>query len=258
MKERVITGIVLAVLFMIPFYIGGYWFTYLTIILALIAYYELTTIIKIRLFGTKWFVGIIGVILLLSPLLIPGLEKIQIKVLLILVLFFITSTVFNEGYSIEKAGTLLISVLYIAFGFESLGEARIEKGMIWTVSILLSIWATDSGAYFVGKNIGTRKLAKRISPNKTVEGSIGGVIIALIVGIILQLTINPYGTLSRAIIITLVVSVAGQVGDLVESALKRHFEVKDSGKLLPGHGGVLDRLDSWIFVFIGLKIIGMV
>ncbi|WP_445506888.1 phosphatidate cytidylyltransferase [Niallia sp. 03190] len=258
MKERIITGIVLAVLFMIPFYFGGYWFTYLTIILAMIAYYELTTIIKIRLFGTKWFVGIIGVILILSPLLIPGLEQIQIKVLLILVLFFITSTVFNEGYSIEKAGTLLIGVLYIAFGFESLGEARIEKGMIWTFSVLLSIWATDSGAYFVGKNFGKRKLAERISPNKTVEGSIGGVIIALIVGIILQLTINPYETLSGAIIITLVVSVAGQVGDLVESALKRHFEVKDSGKLLPGHGGVLDRLDSWIFVFIGLKLIGMV
>jgi phosphatidate cytidylyltransferase len=258
MKERIITGIIIAILFLIPFIIGGYAFTILTLLLSLIAYYELSTIIKIRLFGTKWFVGIIGVILILSPLLIPGFEEIQLKVLLALVLFFITSTVFNEGFSIEKAGALLIGILYIAFGFESMGEARIEKGMLWTLYILLTIWATDSGAYFVGKKIGKRKLAKKISPNKTIEGSIGGVFIALIIGVSLHLIAPQFESLFNAIIITLVVSIAGQIGDLVESALKRHFNVKDSGKLLPGHGGILDRLDSWIFVFIGLKMIGVI
>lgn len=261
MKERIITAIIILILFMIPFYIGEFWFTYLTMILAVIAYHELTTIIKIRPFGTKWTVGMAGIVLLFLPLL-PFLnitfEQIQIKVLLALVLFFLTSTVFNIEYSIEKAGTLLIGVLYIGFGFVFLAEARIDEGLLWTLAVLLSIWATDSGAYFVGRKFGKRKLAQKVSPNKTIEGAVGGIIIALIIGIILQMTLHPFENYFETILLTFVVSIAGQIGDLVESALKRHFKVKDSGKLLPGHGGILDRLDSWIFVFIGLKLVGLI
>lgn len=261
MKERVITGIIILILFMIPFYIGAFWFTYLAMVLAIIAFHELTTIIKIRKYGTKYFVGLAGIVLLFLPLL-PFLnvtfEIIQIKVLLALVLFFLTSTVFNIEYSIEKAGTLLIGVLYIGFGFVFLAEARIDEGLLWTLAVLISIWATDSGAYFVGRKFGKTKLAEKVSPNKTIEGSIGGIIIALIIGLIMQMSFQPFDNYGETVLLILVVSIAGQVGDLVESALKRHFKVKDSGKLLPGHGGILDRLDSWIFVFIGLKLIGLI
>lgn len=258
MKERIFTGIVLGILFIIPFYIGGHWFTYLALLMALIAYYELSTIIKIRVFGNKWFAGLLGVVLLFLPLFTNGLEQIQIKVLMALVLFFITATVFNVGFSIEKAGALLIGILYIGFGFVSLAEARIGEGFIYTFAILISIWATDSGAYFVGRKFGKKKLAERISPNKTIEGAIGGIIIALIIVVLLQVLLSPFESYVETITIIFIVSIAGQIGDLVESALKRHFGVKDSGKILPGHGGILDRMDSWIFVFIGLKLIGMV
>lgn len=110
------------------------------------------------------------------------------------------------------------------------------------------IWSTDSGAYFVGKSLGKRKLWPEISPNKTVEGFVGGIVIALVLSTIFQLVANlpiPYFYL---LLITLFLSVFGQIGDLVESALKRHYDVKDSGKILPGHGGVLDRFDSFLFV----------
>lgn len=200
----------------------------------------------------------LGVLLLFLPLFISGYEQIQLRVLLALVLFFITSTVFSEGFSIEKAGTMLMGALYIGFGFVSLAEARLEEGVIWTFAILISIWASDSGAYFVGRKFGRRKLAEKISPNKTIEGSIGGVVTAIIFGVLLQIIVNPFESYLEVIMIPLVVAVAGQVGDLVESALKRHYGVKDSGKILPGHGGILDRLDSWIFVFIGLKLAGII
>lgn len=257
MKERIITGIIMAILFLIPFYLGSYWFSAFSLILAIIAYYEFTAIIKVR-YRIKWFVGLIGIIFLFLPLFSLGIEQIQIKVLIALVLFFITATIFNEEFSIDKAGALLIGVLYIGFGFVSLTEARLDKGAFWTLSILLTIWTTDSGAYFIGRKYGKRKLAPKISPNKTVEGAIGGIVTAIIIGTVLQFTLNTFSSYFEALIITIVVSIAGQVGDLVESALKRNFGVKDSGKILPGHGGVLDRLDSWIFVFIGLYVIGLI
>lgn len=102
--------------------------------------------------------------------------------------------------------------------------------------------------YFVGKSLGKRKLWPEISPNKTVEGFAGGIVIALVLATIFQLVAQlpiPYIYL---LLITLFLSVFGQLGDLVESALKRHYDVKDSGKILPGHGGILDRFDSFLFV----------
>jgi phosphatidate cytidylyltransferase len=111
------------------------------------------------------------------------------------------------------------------------------------------MWATDSGAYFIGKAIGKRKLWPEISPNKTVEGSIGGVVCALVVAILFVLFSNIHATIVSLMAITVVLSVFGQIGDLVESALKRHFNVKDSGTILPGHGGILDRFDSLLFVW---------
>lgn len=110
------------------------------------------------------------------------------------------------------------------------------------------IWATDSGAYFIGKTMGKKKLWPDISPNKTVEGSIGGVICAIIVGVLFALFTDIHAAIVTIIGITAVLSVFGQIGDLVQSAFKRHFNVKDSGNILPGHGGILDRFDSLLFV----------
>lgn len=110
------------------------------------------------------------------------------------------------------------------------------------------IWATDSGAYFIGKATGKRKLWPEISPNKTVEGSLGGVVCALIVAILFGLFADMNATVLTLMAITVILSIFGQLGDLVQSAFKRHFNVKDSGNILPGHGGILDRFDSLLFV----------
>jgi phosphatidate cytidylyltransferase len=96
--------------------------------------------------------------------------------------------------------------------------------------------------------MGKRKLWPEISPNKTVEGSLGGVICALAVAVVFIIFTNITESLIGLLIITAILSVFGQIGDLVESALKRHYNVKDSGNILPGHGGILDRFDSLLFV----------
>jgi phosphatidate cytidylyltransferase len=110
------------------------------------------------------------------------------------------------------------------------------------------IWATDSGAYFIGKATGKTKLWPEISPNKTVEGSIGGVVSALLVAVLFAIFSEINATIFTLMAITVVLSIFGQIGDLVQSAFKRHFNVKDSGNILPGHGGILDRFDSLLFV----------
>lgn len=125
---------------------------------------------------------------------------------------------------------------------------------------LLIVWITDSGAYLIGRKIGKNKLAPHISPNKTWEGSIGGSLSAVvIVGAYLYFVqaAFPY-SFSTMLLWTLVFSVGGQLGDLIESAFKRHYGVKDSGKILPGHGGILDRFDSLLFVLPLMHFAGLI
>lgn len=120
---------------------------------------------------------------------------------------------------------------------------RPDVGREAVLVLLALVWATDTGAYFGGRAIGGPKLAPRLSPNKTWSGAVGGVVAAVAVGLAAAAItgLAGYGT---AIWASAVLAVAAEVGDLIESTLKRRFGVKDMGRLIPGHGGVLDRLDS--------------
>jgi len=135
-------------------------------------------------------------------------------------------------------GTAAISILYLRM--QPLGFAL----ALWTLAI---VWATDIGAYFAGRAIGGAKLAPTISPNKTWAGLVGGMIAAGIVGAL----IAKFGHLpTRILWLAPLLAVAAQIGDLVESGMKRHAGVKDSGRILPGHGGLLDRIDGMLPVAI--------
>ncbi|AVX04584.1 phosphatidate cytidylyltransferase [Maritalea myrionectae] len=129
---------------------------------------------------------------------------------------------------------------------------------IWaTVFLAVVIWLTDSGAFFVGRLLGGVKLSPEISPSKTWSGAIGGLCFGTIGGLIVWLmaTDSPFWI---GILIAAVLSVVAQLGDLVESALKRRFLIKDSGDIIPGHGGILDRIDSFTFGGILLFLIGVI
>ena len=140
-----------------------------------------------------------------------------------------------------------IFIVKISFGINDYNPKII-------IGLFILIWTNDTFAYLVGKSIGKNKLYERISPKKTIEGFIGGVVFAVFAGyLISKLYIKPNPNFSDKSIliwtmIALIVGVFGTIGDLIESKFKRIAEVKDSGKIMPGHGGVLDRLDSVIFV----------
>ena len=114
------------------------------------------------------------------------------------------------------------------------------------ISILVLIWVNDSFAFIVGKNFGKTKLFVTVSPKKTVEGFIGGFAFSLIAAYFIS-TLNKDFSLTNWFIIAAIVSIIGTIGDLVESKLKRQANIKDSGTIMPGHGGILDRLDSLLF-----------
>jgi phosphatidate cytidylyltransferase len=120
-------------------------------------------------------------------------------------------------------------------------------GKMWIFFLLVVIFASDTGAYYAGRYLGKHKLYEAISPNKTWEGAIGGLLLSLILSN-LFLRIFPFQPLNAGIIILVfVLAITGQIGDLVESMLKRNHGAKDSGGILPGHGGILDRIDGLLF-----------
>jgi len=168
-------------------------------------------------------------------------------------------TVFSKNYTIEDAVYPIAMSFYVGFGFNALVDARIA-GLDKALLALCIVWATDSGAYLVGMNFGKRRLAPRVSPNKSVEGAFGGIIAAMLVTLIFMLVDStvalPYG-IYKMTLFAIFFSIAGQLGDLIESAMKRHFGVKDSGVFIPGHGGVLDRFDSMLAVFPIMHLFGL-
>lgn len=140
------------------------------------------------------------------------------------------------------AGALAIIPAWCALAWIHAVE---PNGHIWLFTALAIVWAADSAAYFAGRHFGKRKLAPRVSPNKTIEGLIGGVLAGVLVGVAGSLFAGATGAqVPLVALVALAATLASVVGDLYESLLKRHAGVKDSGHLIPGHGGVLDRIDG--------------
>jgi len=140
-----------------------------------------------------------------------------------------------------SAPLLIAGIAYILLGAAALAWLR-TSGWESVLLVLLVVWASDIGAYLAGRLLGGPRLAPRISPGKTWSGAAGGLASALAVGLV-AVSLRP-GPVGHALAVAAGLSIAAQLGDLLESGMKRHFGVKDSGRLIPGHGGLLDRLDG--------------
>lgn len=263
MKERIITAI-LALIVFLPFVIIGEWpFTVFIYIIATIGLMELLRMRQISIFSIPGIIGTITLWSILLPeksLILPIGQFSIFDLYTVIILFLLAYTVLvRNKFTFDDAGFIVLTVLYVGIGFYFLLETRMGlNGFSNILFAFFIIWATDTGAYFAGRAFGKRKLWPDISPNKTIGGAIGGIITACIIAVIFHM-IHPFPhSMVIVILVTIFASIVGQIGDLVESAFKRHYGVKDSGKLLPGHGGILDRFDSLLFVLPFLHLISFI
>ena len=222
------------------------WFTILAAVWglgAVLEFYRITAVFRIlplACFGLIW-----TILFILRP-------QYDFPVSLLLTSAVIFSLILLV-FSLQRAGAFarwaweMVGMLYVGWRLSYLVALRLDAGRSWVFLAFFATFASDTAAYFVGRALGRHRLAPRISPAKTWEGAIaglvGGIIVSLIIVALFGLPLG-YG---HAIILGILVSVFGQLGDLVESLLKRHTGVKESGNLMPGHGGLLDRMDSVVF-----------
>lgn len=251
MEER-FKGAIAGLILLLPLvFFGGLPFVYSVAITAIVAMYEFMRMAKISFDSIE---GGIGVVMLLATVIpehyLPlGSSETGISYLFyICCMLLLTVTVYKpQRFTASDAGLLALATLYIGTGFHYLIVLR-EYSFTAILYLFIIVWSTDVGAYLIGRQFGKIPLAPQVSPNKTVEGFLGGMISALIVGLIYNYLFSPFNVPIKFMgPMILCVSLMGQLGDLVESAYKRHFNVKDSGSIIPGHGGILDRFDSTLF-----------
>ena len=259
MRQRVKTSIVLAVLIIPAILFGGWSYNLIIGAVALIGTMELLQMANIDTKSLPSIATYIGTLSIVYYHMIASYIPEQLSdgiIPVFAVLLLLISTVIVPGFNFTKAGISVLTMGYVGVGSQAAIIIRQEDLAIF-VFILLVIVSTDIGAYFIGSKIGKRKLAPLLSPNKSVEGSIGGIVLALLTtSIYLNFITLPYSYIIM-LLIAIILSITGQFGDLLESAFKRHFGVKDSGTILPGHGGILDRFDSILFTLSMALILGV-
>ncbi|MFC6288635.1 phosphatidate cytidylyltransferase [Levilactobacillus angrenensis] len=262
MKQRVITAVIALIIFIPIIIAGGIWVDIAAIALGLVALSEVLIMRKKLLVSPEAWISGIGIIAVIAPNSwwhwVPSYLNPWYVVYLFVLLLLLRTVVSKNRFSFDDAGVITLSMLYIGIGFHFFIAAR-GVSLVALLYALFIVWTTDSGAYMIGRKLGKHKLAPHISPNKTWEGSIGGSLVATIVGTVFWYFF-PIGqfNLGIMIVLTLIFSIVGQFGDLVESALKRYYGVKDSGKILPGHGGILDRFDSLLLVLPVIHLFGLI
>jgi phosphatidate cytidylyltransferase len=228
-------------------YLGGWWLFALVAGGALVGLHEFYSMA--RPLRPLVLAGYGGVALTLVGAGLGGIEWMlggfMSTFLFAFLLYLVSST--RAPATVAVSGTMLgPSWIGLGLGFLLLLREMPEHGRLLALAVLIAVWADDTAAYLVGRAVGRHKLAPALSPAKTWEGFVAGTAAAIVAAFIIFYKQN-FLTIDESIVLGVVVAVAAALGDLFESALKRDMQVKDSGRLLAGHGGVLDRVDAFMF-----------
>ena len=258
-KTRLFSGILLVILALLTLISGGYVTFFVVGIISLIGMYELY-----RVFGIeKSALGICGygfallyyvLLLLKEKQLLPGETQDWYMLLFIgFMVCLLAIMVFTyPKYHASKVIAAFFGLIYVAVMLSYIYQIRMLDDGVFTVwLVFVCSWGCDTCAYCVGMLIGKHKMAPVLSPKKSVEGGIGGIVGAALIGLLYALAINYWGQAGVDVLQFVIIGAVGgaisQIGDLAASAIKRNYEIKDYGTLIPGHGGIMDRFDSVIF-----------
>lgn len=250
-KTRLLSGIVLVLVLVATVgYGGNILFIFLGII-SLIGIRELYKVLQIdnQLLGVVGFAAVAVYYGLIFMGKLQYLSMLSVLFLIVLMAVYVFSF---PKYKSDQVMLTYFGLFYVAVMLSYVYQTRmLSDGVVLVCLIFLSSWGCDTCAYCVGMLIGKHKMAPKLSPKKSVEGGIGGVVGAALLGTLLALGVNYFGGMDvnpmQYAIICAVGGMISQVGDLAASAIKRNYEIKDYGHLIPGHGGILDRFDSVIF-----------
>lgn len=225
---------------------GGWAHFALTVLIMVFALYELNKIFGGMNLKTSFPAMLAGVLILSATAFIGGLDAFGAAVMPVVALLLLSGVFRYPALAPGDVAAGLAGTLYIALFIFFYLIRTLDGGLAWVLIMLSGTWAGDTVAYFVGKKLGRIKLAPLLSPGKTVEGALGG-IVGSTLGAVLVYTLYPIVLIYKVIALGLLVGIFGILGDLFESSLKRTAGVKDTGLIIPGHGGVLDRFDSMLF-----------
>jgi len=252
---RVLVSVFAIPLIIAACYFGNIYFFLFALAIALISFYEFYLMAGNKGANVNFYVGIFAISILMFNSYLHFFDRYTFLIVVVFLAALI-ELFRNDGSAIINLGTTLLGIFYIGLFssalvdirefYPNIGDHYLHGGYL-IISVLATIWICDSAAYFAGLSLGKHKLFPRVSPKKSWEGAIFGFVFAILTMITAHFVVLDFLSLKGAIILGVLIGIFGQIGDLVESLIKRDAEVKDSSALIPGHGGIFDRFDSLLF-----------
>ncbi|HEY3289797.1 MAG TPA: phosphatidate cytidylyltransferase [Anaerolineae bacterium] len=246
LRTRFISGFFIGIVTIVTGVLGGFWFTGLVLLVILLSTYEVHGMLRsCSLRPTLSFSLAVAAVTFIA-IRFPALPYLNFVAMLVLMASIAWQMRDRVSDPIANWSTTVAPAIYLgATGGYLTAVRELDQGLWWLIIAVGISWLADSAAYIIGRRFGKRKLAPSLSPKKTWEGFIGGVIFAVLGGMVAGI-VSPLGFLNCTLA-GLLVGILGTLGDLVESMFKRAAGVKDSGQLIPGHGGAFDRVDSLLW-----------